>query len=93
MATLSLHNYDIEVYTSMIPDNIFKNGSFYQVFGELVHSRSGDIMSLSLRARVAMNVDGIDIPLFEQALQLRRKYEADRGVPQTALGHHATGMV
>ena len=84
-APLGLHGFEIIVDTSMVADNVFRNESFYQVFGELAHQRTGDSMDITLRARVAMNVDGIDVPLFERALRMRRKYEEDRGAPQTPL--------
>ena len=59
----------------------------YQILGELDHirndgSNSNDPIPLILRSRVAMNVDGIDIALFKKALQIRRKYEFDRGLLQ-----------
>lgn len=38
--------------------------------------RSGII----LKARVASNMDGIDMDLFEKALNLRREYESNRGL-------------
>ncbi|KAJ3020922.1 hypothetical protein HKX48_009526 [Thoreauomyces humboldtii] len=32
-----------------------------------------------LRARIVRNVDGLDVPLYDQALQIRRKFDAQRG--------------
>jgi hypothetical protein len=32
---------------------------------------------LVLRARIARNVDGLDVGLYVQALQVRRKFEAE----------------
>ena len=97
MATLTLHGHSIRIDTSLIPhDTAFRDESFYQVLGELV-TRHGDTGSehaslvLVLRARVAMNVDGIDVPLYEKALALRREYEVERGMV-AATGNADTGM-
>ena len=87
MATLALHGHSVRIDTSLIPhDTAFRVESFYQVLGEL-ETRYGGMgnddtatPTLVLRARVAVNVDGIDVPLFEKALALRREYEVERGL-------------
>ena len=92
MATLALHEHSVRIDTSLIPhDTAFRVESFYQVLGELEtrHGGAGNdddtsTSTLVLRARVAMNVDGIDVPLYERALELRREYEVERGMVMAA---------
>ncbi|KAJ0401050.1 hypothetical protein ATCC90586_004155 [Pythium insidiosum] len=49
-------------------------GSMYQFIGETYRSHA----DVRLRARVARNVDNLDIDLFLQALELRRKFLASQ---------------
>jgi len=50
---------------------MFKINSLFQFIGEV-----DDQEGLILRARISRNVDGLDVSLYEQALSLRRKFEA-----------------
>ena len=47
-----------------------KPGSLYMVIGEISDQLSGPC----LQARVARNVDGMDLHLFEEALKLHRQF-------------------
>ncbi|GLD98089.1 hypothetical protein PINS_up006786 [Pythium insidiosum] len=49
-------------------------GSMYQFIGETYRSHT----EIRLRARVARNVDKLDIDLFLEALELRRKFLASQ---------------
>ncbi|KAJ3693922.1 hypothetical protein LUZ60_009402 [Juncus effusus] len=51
----------------------FRTGSLYQFIGELKFGTEHDAM---LEARVARNVDGRDLNLYEQSLQFCRKVHA-----------------
>eukprot|EP01114_Cavostelium_apophysatum_P004531 TRINITY_DN1481_c0_g1_i1.p1 TRINITY_DN1481_c0_g1~~TRINITY_DN1481_c0_g1_i1.p1 ORF type:complete len:124 (-),score=23.30 TRINITY_DN1481_c0_g1_i1:409-780(-) len=66
------HNGSVlKVDTSSLRDIEFKTNSLYQFIGELVRQKN----ELVLRARVGRNVDGIDVPLYEKALEIRRNFE------------------
>eukprot|EP00268_Persea_americana_P047160 TRINITY_DN4893_c1_g1_i1.p1 TRINITY_DN4893_c1_g1~~TRINITY_DN4893_c1_g1_i1.p1 ORF type:complete len:146 (+),score=36.70 TRINITY_DN4893_c1_g1_i1:2587-3024(+) len=52
----------------------FRIGSIYQFIGELLIQSDNNAL---LQARVGRNVDGIDLNLYHQSLQLRRQFEAE----------------
>ncbi|KAK8961234.1 hypothetical protein KSP40_PGU017245 [Platanthera guangdongensis] len=60
--------------TQHLRDISFRPGSIYQFIGELHISQDSQAV---LEARVGRNVDGIDLNLYHQTIQLRRKFEAD----------------
>jgi hypothetical protein len=47
-----------------------KNGSMYMVIGEIITLPNGPC----LQARVARNIDGMDLELFGQTLKLYRRF-------------------
>ena len=47
----------------------FNRGSLYQFIGEVNMDEK-----MTLRARIACCIDGMDMDLFNQALDIRRKY-------------------
>lgn len=54
-----------------------KKGSLYMVVGEILTLPSGPC----LQARVARNVDGMDVELFGSALELHRRFELQQPAP------------
>lgn len=60
--------------TQHLRDISFRPGSVYQFIGELHIPQDSQAV---LEARVGRNVDGIDLNLYHQTIQLRRKFEAD----------------
>ncbi|KAK8947305.1 hypothetical protein KSP39_PZI006410 [Platanthera zijinensis] len=60
--------------TQHLRDISFRPGSIYQFIGELHISQDSQAV---LEARIGRNVDGIDLNLYHQTIQLRRKFEAD----------------
>ncbi|KAL5996231.1 hypothetical protein ACLOJK_026305 [Asimina triloba] len=82
--TGKLQEYSVETATAVIVDGStslkidtqhlrdlnFRKGSIYQFIGELHIRAEND-------ARVGRNVDGIDLNLYHQSLQLRRQFQAD----------------
>ncbi|XP_024538129.1 uncharacterized protein LOC112348939 [Selaginella moellendorffii] len=63
----------LAVDTTLLRDIHLRPGSLYQFIGELL-LQSG----MMLRARVARNVDGLDVKLYEKALRLRRIFQEQR---------------
>ncbi|XP_020585979.1 CST complex subunit TEN1 [Phalaenopsis equestris] len=59
--------------TQNLRDICFRTNSIYQFIGELLIPQDGQV---TLKARVGRNVDGIDLNLYHQSIQLRRKFEA-----------------
>lgn len=62
------HNLVIE--TQMIRDVEFEIGSLFQFIGETYLNRG----TVRLSARVARNVQGLDLGLFNQALRAQRQF-------------------
>ncbi|KAL0918537.1 hypothetical protein M5K25_010550 [Dendrobium thyrsiflorum] len=60
--------------TQHLRDINFRTNSIYQFIGELLIPHDGQVV---LKARIGRNVDGIDLNLYHQSIQLRRKFEAD----------------
>lgn len=54
-------------------------GSMYQFLGETYVSDQGGKTDVRLVARVARNVDSLDIDLFLETLAIRRQFLASRG--------------
>ena len=64
--------------TSLVEPMAFNRGSMYQFIGEIDEK-------LTLRARIATCIDGMDMELFNQALDVRRKYLKEEIFPQVQL--------
>jgi len=61
----------LQLDVAQLGDNVvLKQGSMYMVVGEILTLPSGPY----LQARVARNVDGMDVELFGSALQLQRRF-------------------
>lgn len=65
----------LKIDTQHLRDLSFRVGSIYQFIGEL-HIQPDD--EAILQARVGRNVDGLDLSLYHQSLQLLRQFQADR---------------
>ncbi|XP_031373103.1 CST complex subunit TEN1 [Punica granatum] len=66
----------LKVNTNHLRDLSFRAGSIYQFIGELhIHQPENEAI---LQARVGRNVDGIDLNLYHQSLQLVRQFQAER---------------
>ncbi|GAV83173.1 hypothetical protein CFOL_v3_26623 [Cephalotus follicularis] len=63
----------LKIDTQHLRDLGFRVGSIYQFIGELIQPDNEAI----LQARVGRNVDGIDLNLYHQSLQLLRQFQAD----------------
>ena len=60
---------ELVIDTSLVEPMAFNRGSLYQFIGEVDVNEK-----LTLRARIACCIDGVDMELFNQALDARRKY-------------------
>ena len=60
---------ELNIDTSFVEPTAFNRGSLYQFIGEVYVSEN-----IILRARIATCIDGMDMTLFNQALDIRRKY-------------------
>ena len=76
-ALVALHQCELEVDTSLLQGVALQEGCLLQVIGEL----SGAPPHCVLHARVARNVDGLDVELYRQAVQLRRQFLARVAAP------------
>ncbi|KAJ0013592.1 hypothetical protein Pint_19694 [Pistacia integerrima] len=64
----------LKIDTQHLRDLSFRVGSIYQFIGELHIQLDNEAI---LRARVGRNVDGLDLNLYHQSLQLLRQFKAD----------------
>ena len=60
---------ELIIDTSFVEPMAFNRGSLYQFIGEVDINEK-----MVLRARIATCIDGMDMELFNQALDIRRKY-------------------
>ncbi|OAY77306.1 CST complex subunit TEN1 [Ananas comosus] len=74
VAVISDSGASLKIDTRHLRDVVFRIGSIYQFIGELLIQSDDDAI---LQARVGRNVDGIDLNLYYQSLQLRRQFEAE----------------
>ncbi|KAJ4835366.1 hypothetical protein Tsubulata_021299 [Turnera subulata] len=74
IAIIADGNAILPVDTQHLRDLSFRIGSIYQFIGELLIQPGDKAM---LQARVGRNVDGIDLNLYHQSLQLLRQFQAD----------------
>ena len=65
------------VGSSLVEPMAFRKGSLYQFIGEM--QTLGN--SLILQARIATCIDGMDMDLFSQALDVRREYLQENVLP------------
>uniref|UniRef100_A0A5B7AEV1 CST complex subunit TEN1 n=1 Tax=Davidia involucrata TaxID=16924 RepID=A0A5B7AEV1_DAVIN len=88
-----LQDYSVEIAVAVIVDRSatlkidtqhlslnLRVGSIYQFIGELQIQPNNEVI---LKARVGRNVDGIDLNLYRQSLQLLREFQADQISSQT----------
>ncbi|XP_024020249.1 CST complex subunit TEN1 [Morus notabilis] len=64
----------LKINTEHLREISFRIGSIYQFVGELIQPDNQAV----LQARVGRNVDGINLSLYHQSLQLLRQFEANR---------------
>lgn len=74
MATIAAGSASLRINTQHLRGLNFRVDSVYQFIGELLIQPDNEAV---LQARVGRNVDGIDLSLYHQALQLLRKFQAD----------------
>lgn len=60
---------ELVIDTSLVEPMAFNRGSLYQFIGEVNINEK-----MTLRARIAGCIDGMDMDLFNQVLDIRRKY-------------------
>ncbi|EXB83120.1 hypothetical protein L484_002723 [Morus notabilis] len=65
----------LKINTEHLREISFRIGSIYQFIGELLIQPDNQAV---LQARVGRNVDGINLSLYHQSLQLLRQFEANR---------------
>ncbi|XP_043813799.1 CST complex subunit TEN1 isoform X1 [Manihot esculenta] len=74
IAIIADGNKILKIDTQHLRDLSFRIGSVYQFIGELVVQPDNEAI---LQARVGRNVDGIDLNLYHQSLQVLRQFQAD----------------
>ncbi|KAG7021073.1 CST complex subunit TEN1 [Cucurbita argyrosperma subsp. argyrosperma] len=67
-------NVSLKIDTRHLRELTFRIGSIYQFIGELLVQSENEA---TLQARVGRNVDGIDLNLYHQSLQLLKQFQAD----------------
>lgn len=74
---------ELLIDTSLVEPMAFNRGSLYHFIGEIqvhqVHEK------LTLRARIACCIDGMDMELFNHALDTRRNYLQEETLPKVQL--------
>eukprot|EP00249_Psilotum_nudum_P005514 c18954_g1_i1 orf=392-799(-) len=76
IAVISEGGASLKIDTQHIRNLQFSIGSLYQFIGELSFPAGDTPDQMILQARVGRNVDGLDVKLYDKALQLRRQFEA-----------------
>lgn len=74
IAVVADGNATLKIDTQHLRDISFRIGSTYQFIGELLIQPDSEAI---LQARVGRIVDGIDLSLYHQSLQLLRQFQAD----------------
>ncbi|KAJ3676116.1 hypothetical protein LUZ60_003528 [Juncus effusus] len=74
IVVISDGGFKLKIDMQHLRDFNFRTGSLYQFIGELKFGHDNDAM---LEARIGRNVDGLDLNLYKQSLQIRRKIEAN----------------
>ncbi|KAL3505681.1 hypothetical protein ACH5RR_031063 [Cinchona calisaya] len=80
IASISEGNASLKIDTQHLKVNL-RIGSLYQFIGELLIDTNNEAI---LRARVGRNVDGMDLNLYHQSLQLLRDFQAEQINSRTA---------
>ncbi|KAI4533885.1 hypothetical protein R6Z07F_011195 [Ovis aries] len=75
MAQLRSDQHPILVCTKLVEPFQAQLGSLYIVLGELEHQKDG---SCVVKARVLTCVEGMNLPLLEQAIREQRLYQQER---------------
>jgi len=83
-AVIEHDKHQLLINTELLDSFSYRVNSLFQFIGEYDVSVSGDFV----KARIARNVDGMDLKLFEKALVLRRRFEAQQGFSPN---HHQYG--
>ncbi|PQQ18042.1 hypothetical protein Pyn_38910 [Prunus yedoensis var. nudiflora] len=73
IATIVDGSDSLKINTQHLRELSFRVGSIYQFIGELLIQTDNEAV---LQARVGRNVDGIDLNLYYQSLQLLRQFQA-----------------
>ncbi|KAK2990308.1 hypothetical protein RJ640_014760 [Escallonia rubra] len=79
IATLADGSATLKIDTQHLHLNL-RVGSLYQFIGELFFKPNNEAV---LKARVGRNVDGMDLKLYHQSLQLLREFQAEQINGQT----------
>ncbi|PRQ42333.1 CST complex subunit TEN1 [Rosa rugosa] len=74
IATVVDGNDSLKIDTKLLRELNIRVGSMYQFIGELHIEPNNEAV---LQARVGRNVDGIDLKLYYQSLQLLRQFQAN----------------
>ncbi|XP_021282304.1 CST complex subunit TEN1 [Herrania umbratica] len=75
IAVIADESATLKVDTQHLRELSFRVGSIFQFIGELHIQPNNEAI---LQARAGRNVDGIDLNLYHQALQLVRQFQAER---------------
>ncbi|KAF9619567.1 hypothetical protein IFM89_007394 [Coptis chinensis] len=67
-------SYNLKIDTQHLRNFSFRVGSIYQFIGELLIKPDTEAV---LQARIGRNVDGIDLNLYYQSLQLLRRFQGE----------------
>ncbi|KAF9607465.1 hypothetical protein IFM89_036062 [Coptis chinensis] len=67
-------SYNLKIDTQHLRNISFRVGSIYQFIGELLIKPDTEAV---LQARIGRNVDGIDLNLYYQSLQLLRQFQGE----------------
>eukprot|EP01083_Nonionella_stella_P081267 223756_1 len=68
----------LTIDTEMLQENVFKINSLFQFIGEVYFQGESPL----LKARIARNVDGLDVRLYDEVLDIKRKFLAQEKTAQ-----------
>ncbi|KAJ3188748.1 hypothetical protein HDU85_004462 [Gaertneriomyces sp. JEL0708] len=72
-AVIIHHKTQLLVDVSLLGPFSYRLKTLLEFFGQLEINRTTDLKQIILRARIARNMDGLDIGLFEKAVKIRRR--------------------
>lgn len=79
MAVIVDESVTLKVDTHHVKLN-YRVGSIYQFIGELFFESENQAI---LKARVGRNIDGMDLKLYHQSLQLMKEFQAEQAIAKT----------
>ena len=77
-AIIEYKNFQLKIDTSLLDVFQHKLNALFQLIGEVEYDEDSRVNEMILKSRVIRCVEGLDLDLWEQALELRRNFENEQ---------------